>query len=133
MELCSNTDIGRAIYQLCEQNKRGRITSVPGRYAKADKQTELVYMDATNLYGSAMKEPLPIGEYNCWPDSKCKNMTDAGDLNTQLLDIETKEHRGYIVTVDAHVPEHLHNYFADYPPFPQPRSVQHEETSPHLT
>ena len=38
---------------------------------------------------------------------------------------------GFFVTVDLEYPEHLHEYFKDYPPAPVRRSVKLEETSPY--
>jgi hypothetical protein len=100
LELCPNTDQGRIIYDFCEKNKRGGITSVPGRYSKAtdtkytvdDKKCQDIvsinYFDATNLYGWAMSEPLPISDFVWWQAERVHDLIkDAkGDFGyTKLL------------------------------------------------
>ena len=43
-----------------ENNIRGGISSVMGdRYVKSDENKKILYMDATNLYGHSMSQPLP--------------------------------------------------------------------------
>ena len=45
---------------LLENNIRGGISSVMGdRYIKSDKNRKILYVDANNLYGHSMSEPLP--------------------------------------------------------------------------
>ena len=49
---------------LLENNIRGGISSVMGdRYIESDENTKLLYIDANNLYGWAMSQYLPTGEF----------------------------------------------------------------------
>ena len=42
---------------------RGGIKSVMGeRYVKSDENKKVIYMDAANLYGHSISQPLPYGE-----------------------------------------------------------------------
>ena len=42
---------------------RGGISSVMGdRYIKSDDNKKILYIDATNLYGNSMSQPLPFDE-----------------------------------------------------------------------
>ena len=46
-----------------ENNVRGGISSVMGnRYVKSARNKEILYIDANNLYGLSMSQPLPCDE-----------------------------------------------------------------------
>ena len=48
---------------LLENNIRGGISSVMGdRYVKSDENKKILYVDAYNLYGHSMSQPLPYDE-----------------------------------------------------------------------
>ena len=48
---------------LLENKVRGRISSVMGnRYVKSDENTKILYIDANNLYGHSLSQPLPYDE-----------------------------------------------------------------------
>ena len=50
-----------------ENNIRGGIISVMGdRYVKSNENKKILYMDATNLYGHSMIQPLPYDEIEMW-------------------------------------------------------------------
>ena len=43
------------------------MSSVMGyRYIKSDENKKILYMDATNLYGHSMSQPLPFDEIEMW-------------------------------------------------------------------
>ena len=49
---------------LLENNIRGGISSVMGnRHVQSDENKQILYIDANNLYGWAMSQYLPIGEF----------------------------------------------------------------------
>lgn len=129
LELCPATDLGAHVFALCEKNKRGGITQICHRYSKADKDTEIKYLDITNLYGAAMMEPLPMGSWSRWNQSQLDLYKTHPTERLKLID--TEGDFCYIATVDAEVPTHLHDYFSDYPPMPVKRCVKLDETSPH--
>ena len=102
-----------------EQGIRGGITQAVHKYASAnnpymeeyDKNKEtnyLQYFDANNLYGWAMSQPLPTGDFrwincNAWDPNKLVNMLSA-----------EKKH-GYLLEVDVKYPRELHNLHNDIP------------------
>ena len=48
---------------ILENNIRGGISSVMGdRYVKSDDKKKILYIDANNLYGHSMSQPLPYDE-----------------------------------------------------------------------
>ena len=95
---------------------RGGITQSVHRWAKANnpymgseyKPREptryLQYLNANNLYGWAMSQPLPTGGFK-WVDVKPDNipkLANAADI-------------GYLLEVDVHYPTELHDYHNDLP------------------
>ena len=43
-----------------ENNSRGGVSSVMGyQYVKSDENKKIIYLDANNLYGHSMSQPLP--------------------------------------------------------------------------
>ncbi|XP_050528160.1 uncharacterized protein LOC126898263 [Daktulosphaira vitifoliae] len=93
---------------------RGGLTQVNQRYARANypdvpdynsnlPHKYLQYLDATNLYGTTMMEPIPFGYFE-WSTATLEevlNTPDDGDY-------------GYLVEIDAYYPRELH----DLPFFP---------------
>jgi DNA polymerase type B, organellar and viral len=105
--------------QFIEKGTRGGLTQIGGlRYIKANNKymgdqydlnqpsSFIVYLDMNNMYGYAMSQPLPVGDFVFQTD--CTNF----DLN-QNLAVE----KGYIAEVDITYPNTLewHNYYSDLP------------------
>ena len=104
------------MYNMIEKAIRGGINTITKRHAVAnnkymsnndpDKElTYIPYLDANNLYGWAMSQPLPTHGF--------KWMTDR-----QLERWETicaSDKRGCILEVDLEYPEELHDLHNDYP------------------
>ena len=102
-----------------ERGIRGGITQAVHRYASPnnpymeeydkDKETNyLQYLDANNLYGWAMSQPLPTGEFiwiNCdgWNPEKLLNM------------LSKEKKYSYLLEVDVKYPRELHNLHNDIP------------------
>ncbi|WP_411025541.1 hypothetical protein, partial [Salmonella sp. s55004] len=69
LELITDYDM----HLFIEKGLRGGISMVSKRYAKANNpgvgydpdkpQTHILYLDANNLYGWAMSQPLPTGNF----------------------------------------------------------------------
>ena len=102
-----------------EQGIRGGITQSVHRYAAANnpymeeydnsKPTNyLQYLDANNLYGWAMSQPLPTGEFR-WIN--CSNWDPA-----RLVKMFANERKyGYLLEVDVKYPKELHDLHNDIP------------------
>ena len=97
---------------------RGGITQSVHRWAAANnpymdeydssKPTKyLQYLDASNLYGWAMSQPLPTGGF-CWV--KCD-----GNPNRLVEKFAAKKHLRYLLEVDASYPKELHDLHNDLP------------------
>ena len=99
-----------------ERGIRGGITQVVHKYALAnnkymgdrfDPKSEsryLQYLDANNLYGWAMSQPLPAGGFK-WVDVN----------PNEIFELATRTDKGYILEVDISYPKELHNQHNDLP------------------
>ena len=67
---------------LIENNIRGGISSVVGdRYIKSDENKKILYIDANNLYGHSMGEPLPYDEIKFDKNVKLEDILNTPDDN----------------------------------------------------
>ena len=78
-------------------------------YDKSKPTKYLQYLNANNLYGWAMSQPLPTGGFH-WVELRkdWSPKTIIGELAA------TKDH-GYLFEVDVAYPRELHNYHNDLP------------------
>ena len=99
------------------------------RYAKANnpdiegydpekQKSYLLYLDANNLYGWAMSQPLPTGGFQ-W-EKDCKK------LQKTLVDHPYDSDHGYILEVDLEYPQELHETHNAYPLAPEKLKVKEE-------
>ena len=78
-----------------------------------------MYLDANNLYGGAMSEKLPYANFQ-WSN----DIQNAEDV----LKYDNGK-SGYILEVDLHYPEHLHDPHSDYPLAPENTTVSADMVS----
>ena len=128
LDLISDVDMQNFI----EKGMRGGISTITHRYALAnnkymknsDPQKEssyIPYLDANNLYGWAMSQKLPIGNFR-WISS--------GKLTPELLEsYHENTAKGLILEVDLDYPPELHDLHNDYPLAPEKMTVQKEMLS----
>ena len=83
---------------LLENNIRGGISYVMGkRYVISDENKKILYLDANNLYGHSMSEPLPYDKIKFDNNVKLEdilNTPDDGDI-------------GYFIEVDLTYPDNI--------------------------
>ena len=99
-----------------ERGIRGGITQVVHKYASANNKymgdrfepksesIYLQYLDANNLYGWAMSQPLPTGGFK-WVDVN----------PNEISELATRTDKGYILEVDVSYPKDLHDSHNDLP------------------
>ena len=104
-----------------ERGIRGGITQSVHRWAAANnpymgseydksKPTKyLQYLDANNLYGWVMSQPLPTGEFH-WVELK-KDWSPK----TIIKELAVKKNHGNLLEVDVTYPRKLHDYHNDIP------------------
>ena len=112
-----------------EKGMRGGISMVSKRYAKANNpliegynsskpNTHILYLDANNLYGWAMSQPLPTGGFQWVRD--CDRLTEA------ITEHPADSRKGYILEVDLEYPGELHDVHNAYPLAPERMMVKKE-------
>ena len=81
---------------LLENNIRGGISSVMAdHFVKSDENKKIIYMDATNLFGRSMSQPLPYDEI------KFDNNVKFDDI----LNTPDDSDIGYFIEVDLKYPD----------------------------
>ena len=111
-----------------EAGMRGGVACVSKRLTETSDAVDengfrefLLYLDANNLYGWAMSQPLPTGNYHWLSEEEVTNF----DLNAWTADGPC----GCLIEVDADVPDELHDMLADYPPAPEKKRIVYEMLS----
>ena len=65
---------------LLENNIRGGISSAMGdRFVKSDDNKKILYIDANNLYGHSISEPLPYDEIRFGRNVKIEDIINTPD------------------------------------------------------
>ena len=124
IELELMTDI--AMFQMIEFGLRGGVSYIANRYAKANNEymkdydkrrhnKHIMYLDANNLYGYAMSQALPTGNFRWLNDEEIDeiNLDEFKEDNT----------KGLILEVDLEYPKELHDHHNDYPLAPEKMKV----------
>ena len=78
---------------------RGGVSYISKRYSKSDENTEIMYWDMSNLYGTVMSFIYPMVVLNVF---------DLGSIAENSL-------VGYILEVDLEYCKELHDLRNDYP------------------
>ena len=110
-----------------EKGMRGGISMVSKRHARANNSavegydperpsSHILYLDANNLYGWAMSQPLPTGGFR-WVED-CDGL--AGTIKDQPADGA----EGYVLEVHLEYPQELHDEHNAYPLAPERMVVQ---------
>ena len=126
LDLISDVDIQYFI----EKGMRGGISTITHRYAVANNKymknynpevesSYIPYLDANNLYGWAMSQKLPTGDFRWIPCPEYINL-DSYDENLA---------KGLILEVDLEYPPELHHLHNDYPLAPEKMVVKPEMLS----
>jgi len=107
---------------MTEQEIRGGVSMISTRYSRAnnkymkdfnskEKSKIIQYLDANNLYGWAMSQPLPVSDFK-WMKEK---------------DLDNWKELGCILAVDLEYPKELHDLHNDYPLAPERITVNKVE------
>ena len=129
IELELITDLDQ--YLFIERGIRGGISQISHRHATANNkymstydetktESSIVYLDANNLYGHAMCQYLPYKDFE-WSE-EVFNVED-------IMNLDDEGEKGYLFSVDLHIPEHLHDHFNNYPPCAENISIKKDDLS----
>jgi len=114
------------MYLMIENNMRGGIATISHRHAQANNplveaydpskpNSSITYLDANNPYGTAMSEPLPVGNF------RFLSPHEISDID--VMKISAHGGMGYIIECDLKYPEKLHELHTDYPLAPEHLTV----------
>ena len=78
-------------------------------YDKSKPTKYLQYLDANNLYGWAMSQPLLTGGFR-WVE-----FDESKDLKMIIDELSKQKDHGYLLEVDVAYPKELHDYHNDLP------------------
>ena len=126
LDLISDVDM----QNLIEKGMRGGISTITHRHAVANnkymknydpekKSSHIFYLDANNLYGWAMSQRLPTGDFRWIKSPEYVNL-DSYDENSA---------KGLILEVDLEYPPEFHSLHNDYPLAPEKMVVREEMLS----
>ena len=124
LELISDVNM----LEMIERQKRGGLCFVGSKrhciannkymkdYDETKPENYIMYWDANNLYGWAMSQALPY-----------KNLHFNTDVTLEdILNTDDNSDVGYIVEVDLHFPEEIHDKLKEYPVCPENTNVKEE-------
>ena len=132
LELLTDIDM----HLMIEKGVRGGVSTIVNRYCKAnnkympeelfnpnEKSVYMLDLDANNLYGWAMSQPLPTGDFQWISEDRLQK------VQNEIMDISPNANYGYILEVDLEIPVEMHDYFNEYVPAPEHMSVKKEMLS----
>lgn len=120
------TDIN--MIHFLESAKRGGVSFINTRYLASntitnDINSEIIYIDANNLYGLAQMANLPYSNFRWLTNSECENFS--------LDNLNVEGEFGYMVECDLHYPKHLHKKHSNLPLAPEVLQIEYDNLSPY--
>ena len=120
------------MFQFIEKAMHGGVSYITNRYGNANNKymkeydekapsKYIMYLDANNLYGWAMSQCLPTGNF--------KWMTDKEISKIDLGKYKADGKKGLILEVDLEYPQELHDIHNDYPVAPEKVKVSNNMLS----
>ena len=108
---------------LLENNIRGGLSSVMGdRYIQSDENKKSLYIDANNLYGHSMSEPLPFDEI------KFDKNVDLEDI----LNIPDDSDIGYFIEVNMTYPNNTKEKTKKFPFAPVNKKINSDNFNDYM-
>ena len=108
------------IHLFVEKGMRGGVSYISKRYSKSERNTEIMYWDANNLYGRTMIQDLPYCGFGFLSEEIEKFNLDMISENSKI---------GYILEVDLEYCWNLHDLHNEYPLWPEKIEVGHDMLS----
>ena len=100
------------------------MSSIMGdRYVKSDENKKIIYMDATNLYGHSMIQPLPYDEFGMWHGHPDLYMNKVQEILTTQDDSDI----GYFVEADLRHPDNIKETTKKFPICPENKIIHKDK------
>ena len=128
LELITDIDM----FQFIEKGLRGGVSYIANRFSEANNKymenfdenkpsKYIMYLDANNLYGWAMSQYLPTGNF--------KWLTKEQINKTNLANYSEEHDEGLLLEVDLDYPQELHDLHNDFPLAPEKLKVNKNMSS----
>ena len=128
LELMTDIDM----FQFIKKGMHGGVSYIANQYGKANNKymkeydekapsKYVMYLDSNNLYGWAMSQYLPTGNFK-WMSDKEIERIDLGKYKTDGK-------KGSILEVELEYPQELHDMHNDYPVCPEKVKVSNDMLS----
>ena len=91
----------------CTERKHIANNSHLPNFDPTEPTSYITYLDATNLYGHSMSQALPFGGFR-W-------LSEREILDLNIMNVDDDSPQGYVLEVDVHYPEELHDAHSDLP------------------
>ena len=135
LELLSEPDM----YLFMENSIRGGTSYIAKRYAQANnpymtdydpakEDVTLLYVDANNLYGLAMVQPLPIDGFTWLNAEEVEQLSEENEILALPDDGPT----GYHFEVSCYIPDMYHDKYKDFPPLPENIVITEDMFTPFM-
>ena len=112
-----------------ENNIRGGVSSVMGdRYVKSDENKKIIYMDATNLYGYSMIQPLPYDEIEMWHGNPDLYM----NLLEEILNTPDDSDIGYFIEADLRYLDNIKEKTKNFPFCPENKLIDKDKHNDYM-
>ena len=130
IDLCPTPEM----YRLFEKSIRGGISFCNTHFVQAcntyteqldikdDEDVSIMYVDANNLYGAALSQKLPVGDFHVYE-------------NPELIDwetIDTEGMFGFLLEVDLEYPRYIHDATQWFPLAAENRDITHDMLTPEM-
>ena len=120
------------MFQFIKKGMHGGVSYIANRYGKANNKymkeynekapsKYIMYLDTNNLYGWAMSQYLPTGNFKWMSDKEIKKI-DQGKYKADGK-------KRLILEVDLECPQELHDLHNDYPVAPEKLKVSNNMLS----
>ena len=107
-----------------QNNIRGGIGSVMGdKNVKSNENKKILYMDATNLYGHSMCQPLPYDGIKMWYGHLDLYMNWLEDI----LNTPDDSDIGYFIEVDLRCPDNIKENTKNFPFCPENKIIHKDK------
>ena len=114
------TDID--IHMFFERGSRGGICIANHRLLVEKENTHILHIDANNLYGDAMQQYLPDGNFCNLEDKKKSDFTLG-----KIFSLEPDSLKGYAFEINLSIGSEYHKFVSDLPPAPKNRHFDDSE------
>ena len=124
LELIKNVDL----FQMFENGIRGGISGVFGdRYIESDNDTVIVHSDMNNLYGWAMLQYLPTGNFQIY-----ENNSITESFINKVLSTHDCSNTGYVLIVDLIYPDNIKYKSKNFPICPEKKTINPDNFTEYM-